>query len=120
MQYQGGTGTVFQDFVHELGHVLGLLHNTGDTNSVMYPVTSGKNILPDASDIATIQSLYGKLTSAPVLSSAEIATLNHLVLGFIATAGGGLPTAALPRRPRCRTRPAIGVYAPPPGAIPAC
>jgi hypothetical protein len=51
----------------------------------MYPVTSGKNILPDANDIAAIQSLYGRPTSAPALSSAEIATLNHLIPGFLAT-----------------------------------
>ena len=58
-QYVGTTATMFQDFIHEMGHALGLLHNNSDPTSIMNPLLSASNPLPDHADIVAIQSLYG-------------------------------------------------------------
>jgi predicted Zn-dependent protease len=59
-QYAGFVSTAQQVFQHELGHALGLAHNTTDPNAVMNPAAGpANNAGPDQSDIAAIQALYG-------------------------------------------------------------
>jgi len=58
LQYIGTSATMFQDFMHEMGHALGLQHNS-DPTSIMNPVIGASNRLPNLADIIAIQSLYG-------------------------------------------------------------
>ena len=81
-RYQGESTTVFQDFLHELGHAIGLDHNLDDPTSIMNPVLGPQNSVPDNQDIAAVQSLYGAAREPPVLGSAEAATLHALVPGL--------------------------------------
>lgn len=82
-QYKGGDATVFQSFLHELGHALGLAHNTDDPTSIMNPTLGLGNKLPDNEDIAAIQGLYGTPKAGSiVLSQGEIHTLNTLLPGL--------------------------------------
>jgi hypothetical protein len=81
-QYINGSGTMFQCFIHELGHALGLGHNTSDPTSVMNPILTSSNRVPDAQDIAAIRALYGPpQPGSPVLSQAQTAELNALLNG---------------------------------------
>jgi len=80
-QYNNSSVNVFQNLMHELGHALGLDHNPNDPNSVMYPIGSSKNLLPDAQDITAIQAMYGAPqphSVVPTLPPAEITTLTAL------------------------------------------
>lgn len=82
-QYTGTDVTVFQDLLHEFGHALGLDHNQNDTSSIMYPLLSSKNPLPNQADITAIQGLYGAPKPGSVsLSQQEIATLDKLIPGL--------------------------------------
>jgi len=51
--------------VHEIGHCIGLFHNTEDKDSIMHPIyKSGfsveiKNKILSESDIKTVQEMYG-------------------------------------------------------------
>jgi hypothetical protein len=73
----GSGSTIFQDLLHELGHALGLNHNSNDQTSVMYPVAT--SLVPNAQDIAAIQAIYGApKPHSVVLTSSEITTLKGL------------------------------------------
>ena len=75
-RYSGFQTTVFQDLLHELGHAIGLAHNPNDPNSIMNPVLSAANPLPDAADAAAVQSLYGVPTGSVMISQADLGTLH--------------------------------------------
>jgi hypothetical protein len=81
LRYTGFTTTVLQDFIHELGHALGLDHNETDNAAIMHPVIGTADPVPDNNDIAAIQSLYGAPKAAPVMSATDISTLHALVAG---------------------------------------
>jgi serralysin len=68
--YAGYTTDLFQDFVHELGHSLGLAHNTVDAAAQMNPTLTASNRSIDSNDAAAIDQLYGG--SATALSAAQI------------------------------------------------
>lgn len=53
-----GTFDFFTVTAHEVGHALGLDHS-GNGNDLMYPYYTGEKIWPSATDVASIQSLYG-------------------------------------------------------------
>jgi hypothetical protein len=57
-EYSGFSTTVAQNFRHEIGHALGLLHSPDDPNSVMYFGLGTLNRIPDAGDHLAIQFLY--------------------------------------------------------------
>lgn len=79
--YNDTTGaTMFQSMVHELGHALGLAHSPNDPHSIMNPVLSNQNRLPDAQDIAAVQQLYGAPTQGLQLSLGEQTTLQNLLV----------------------------------------
>jgi hypothetical protein len=82
-QYNGIGATVFQDMLHELGHSLGLAHNTTDVHAIMNPTLTASNPVPDAQDIAALQNLYGAAKPGSlVLTQPEMATLNGLIPGL--------------------------------------
>ncbi|TMS35861.1 hypothetical protein L596_003162 [Steinernema carpocapsae] len=63
------SSNLFQAFLHEIGHVLGL-HHSHETNSVMYPIftqTNGKSDL-SASDVEAVRGLYGVVQGTAELS----------------------------------------------------
>ena len=60
--YAGTDSSFYQVILHEIGHALGLDHDTTDTSAVMYPVAMSTNRELGASDIAGIDSLYGANT----------------------------------------------------------
>lgn len=78
LQYVGFQTTVLQDLLHELGHALGLDHNQSDRTAIMYPSLSFQNALPNAQDIAALQSVYGKPTGSLNVSQSDIAMLEKL------------------------------------------
>ncbi|WP_419728670.1 DUF4214 domain-containing protein [Lichenicola sp.] len=54
-----GTGASFEQVaLHEIGHALGMAHDTSST-AVMYPTATDLNRTLSGSDIAGIQSIYG-------------------------------------------------------------
>ncbi len=57
--YSGTQSSFFQVILHELGHSLGLAHDTTDPDAVMSPVATANNRDLDADDIAGIKALYG-------------------------------------------------------------
>jgi len=62
---RGGKYNLFSVAVHELGHCIGLFHNTEDKDSVMQPIckpgfsVENKNKILSESDIKTVQEMYG-------------------------------------------------------------
>lgn len=80
-RYDNTNATMFQAFIHELGHAIGLDHNPDDPNSIMNPQLGSSNPLPDAQDVAAVQSLYGAPTKPLTISAAEQTTLNGLLHG---------------------------------------
>ena len=53
-----GSFDFFTVTAHEVGHALGLDHS-GNGNDLMYPYYTGEKTWASATDVATIQSLYG-------------------------------------------------------------
>lgn len=64
-QYQGYDTDLFQVFVHEFGHALGMGHNTVDNSAVMWPVSGPANRSIDPDDVAAMKTLYGNPATAP-------------------------------------------------------
>jgi hypothetical protein len=60
--------------IHEVGHALGLGHNTGDANSVMQPMYTGVKRQLSATDIMNIKELYS-VQAAPEPASLAILML---------------------------------------------
>jgi len=60
-----GKFNLFSVTVHEIGHCIGLFHNTKDKNSIMQPIyqpvfsIENKNNILSESDIQTVQEMYG-------------------------------------------------------------
>jgi len=60
-----GKFNLFSVAVHEIGHCIGLFHNTEDKDSIMQPVhkpgfsVENKNKILSESDIKTVQEMYG-------------------------------------------------------------
>ena len=60
-----GKYNLFSVAVHEIGHCIGLFHNTEDKDSIMQPIyksgfsVENKNKILSASDIKTVQEMYG-------------------------------------------------------------
>ena len=73
--------TMLQAFLHELGHALGLDHNPDDPFSIMNPTMTSANPVPDAQDVAAIQSLYGAPARPLILSANDSGTLHALLSG---------------------------------------
>jgi predicted Zn-dependent protease len=81
LSYNGTVSTMLQAFLHELGHSLGLDHNPDDASSIMYPVSTSIDPVPDAQDIAAIQSLYGAPAKPLSLDATDSQTLHALLSG---------------------------------------
>jgi hypothetical protein len=81
LRYNGFTTTMLQDFEHELGHALGLDHNETDHSAIMYPVIGTADPVPNANDIAALQSLYGAPRGAPVMTADDRTALHTLLAG---------------------------------------
>jgi hypothetical protein len=77
-QYANTSATVFQVLLHELGHGLGLAHNSADLTAIMNPVSMASNRVPDAQDVAALQSLYGAPTTPLALSLPDMTALTNL------------------------------------------
>jgi len=60
-----GKYNLFSVAVHEIGHCIGLFHNTEDKDSIMHPIykpgfsVENKNKILSDSDIKTVQEMYG-------------------------------------------------------------
>jgi len=60
-----GKYNLFSVAVHEIGHCIGLFHNTEDKDSIMHPIykpgfsVENKNKTLSESDIQTVQEMYG-------------------------------------------------------------
>jgi len=65
LQYITGT-TVLQDLVSQIGRALGLNGSADDPASIVAPTLGMQNLVPDAGDIAAIQSLYGRPDTNPM------------------------------------------------------
>jgi hypothetical protein len=86
--YKGFQTTFAQVVLHEIGHAIGLAHQT-DPASIMYPVLSTANPALDANDIASVETLYqGEdrdfdavyyLAHNPDVAAAGIDPLTHWV-----------------------------------------
>jgi predicted Zn-dependent protease len=81
LAYNGTFSTMLQVLLHELGHSLGLDHNPDDPSSIMYPMSTSNNPVPNSQDIAAIQSLYGAPVKPLTLSATDSGTLHALLSG---------------------------------------
>jgi uncharacterized protein (TIGR03382 family) len=81
---------------HELGHAMGLMHNTTDSKVVMYPSAApleiSKRILAD-DDRAGLAALYGSSATQPGASLSPSDPLAKLGLGCSASGSAGAPVA---------------------------
>ena len=69
--YSGTATSLYQVALHEIGHALGLAHNT-DPNSVMYATLGRSNVDLDQTDIDGIQALYGASADATITSASTM------------------------------------------------
>ena len=96
--YQSYGTTLFQLALHEIGHALGLDHNS-DPASVMNPTPGAGDQDLDANDIAAIQALYGAPagapTPAPTLTPAPTPTPTPTLTPAPAPAPSGTDTLVL-------------------------
>jgi hypothetical protein len=81
LSYDGTVSTMLQVLLHELGHSLGLDHNPNDPSSIMNPTSTSENPVPDAQDIAAIQSLYGAPAQPLSLQPTDSEALHALLSG---------------------------------------
>jgi hypothetical protein len=81
LSYDGTVSTMLQVLLHELGHALGLDHNADDPSSIMNPTSTSENPVPDAQDIAAIQSLYGAPAQPLSLPPTDSEALHALLSG---------------------------------------
>lgn len=54
------TYKLVQIFKHEIGHILGLVHNENDSHSVLYPFYDKKKVMLKKDDIIDLSIKYGK------------------------------------------------------------
>jgi Matrixin len=68
--FSGWNTTLYQDALHELGHSLGLAHDSSDSSSIMWPIIgpANRDIVPGDNAIAGVQSLYGPPVANPPTS----------------------------------------------------
>jgi len=87
-----GKFNLFSVAVHEIGHCIGLFHDTEDKDSVMPPIykpgfsVENKNKILSESDIKTVQQMYGE---------AKNVIVGHLCLALGAVAMGHFWTQSL-------------------------
>lgn len=72
--YSGTATTLYQVALHEIGHALGLAHDT-DPNSVMYATLGTGNRDLDSTDIDGIQALFGPAPTSASISPATVAAV---------------------------------------------
>jgi len=71
---EGGKYNLFAVAVHEIGHCIGLFHNTEDKDSVMQPIykpgfsVENRNKILSESDKQTVQEMYGAAKSVIVMA----------------------------------------------------
>jgi len=80
-EYVGYPTTVFQTMLHELGHAIGLAHNNDNPASIMNPLLSADNRLPNSQDTEASWLLYGPAPVSAVLNLTQddIKLLDSLV-----------------------------------------
>ncbi|RYY17159.1 MAG: matrixin family metalloprotease [Alphaproteobacteria bacterium] len=76
--YSGTTTSLYQVALHEIGHALGLAHNT-DPNSVMYATLGRSNLDLDQTDIDGIQALYGASADATITPESTMVTIKAAI-----------------------------------------
>ena len=88
LTYTAYDATLYQVILHELGHSLGLAHDTADAYAIMYPYASAQNRQLAAPDIAGAQALYGPPPSAVIDIGANQETVSGSLSGAPATVFG--------------------------------
>jgi len=78
-QFVGFQSTVFQVLLHELGHALGLAHNTADATSIMYPTAGSANQYITSADATALRTVYGAPSASAVATAQADPTLLRLL-----------------------------------------
>lgn len=81
--------TLEQVVLHEIGHAIGLAHDTADADAIMYPYASTENRALAAPDIAGAQAIYGPPGSSVIVAGADAQTVSGSLSGAPATVFGG-------------------------------
>ena len=89
LAYGDGSSTLYQVALHELGHAIGLEHDTANPDAVMYPYLGPGNRLLSADDIAGAQAIYGPPPAAVINIGANQETVAGSLSGAPATIFGG-------------------------------